>query len=368
MNLTRRHQHGRLRRRLPALAATAAMVAASGALTQVASASTVPDDTEATEGTAAEGTATESTAEPSELLAQARDEGITIGIANERPYGFEEDGEATGEAPAVAREVFSRLGIEEIEFEVLDFGALINGLNAGRVDVIAAGMFITPDRAEQVSFADPDYCATTAFAVPEGNPEELSDFQSIIDTGVTLGVLAGAVEEGYALDSGVPEGQVSTFQTTPDVFDALDAGRIDAVALTAITVRAQVADLEGFEATEGFVPVIDGEEQLGCGGFAFRYENEDFRNEFNDVLTEMKANDEILPLIEEFGFTQAEVDAAADVTVEDLIGDAEMTDGTDADGTMADGTMADGTMAEDTMAEDTMTEDTATADTSTDES
>lgn len=256
------------------------------------------------------------------LLEDARENGITIGIANERPYGYEEGGEATGEAPELAKVVFERLGIEQVDFQVVEFGALINGLNAGRFDVVAAGMFINPERAEQVLFADPDYCGTTAFAVAAGNPKGLTDFDSVTESDATLGVLAGAVEEGYARDSGVPDGQISAFQSTPDVFDALTAGRVDAVALTAITVREQVADLQGYEATEGFVPVVNGEEQLGCGAFAFRYENEEFRDAFNEVLVEMKQNDEILPIIERFGFTSAEVDAAKDVTVDDLAGEA----------------------------------------------
>src|SRR5690606_20034329 len=106
--------------------------------------------------------------------------------------------------------------------------------------------------------------------------------------------------------------------TAPDLFDALEAGRIDAVALTAVTVRENVAEMDGFEATEGFVPVIDGEEQLGCGAFAFRQGDEELRDAFNDVINEMKENDEILPIIEEFGFTEAEVEAAKGVTVDDL--------------------------------------------------
>ncbi len=254
-------------------------------------------------------------------LAEAREQGfLQVGFANEVPYGYEgPDGKPTGQAPEVAREVLCRLGVPELRGTVVDFGGLIGGLNAGRYDMIAAGMFINAERAAQVSFTDPDYCGTTAFAVAEGNPLGLTDFESVIESEARLGVLNGAVEDEYAVDSGVPDSQLSRFSSTPDLFDALRAGRIDAVALTEVTVSEQVKDLPGFEATEGFVPVIDGEEQLGCGGYAFRKENEELRDRFNEVLNEMKQNDEILPIIEQFGFSETSVEKAKETTVEDLL-------------------------------------------------
>lgn len=253
-------------------------------------------------------------------LAQAREQGyLQVGFANEVPYGFEQGGKPTGQAPEVAREVLCRLGVPELRGTVVDFGGLIGGLNAGRYDMIAAGMFITPERAEQVAFTDPDYCGTTAFAVAEGNPLGLTDFESVTESEARLGVLSGAVEDEYAVDSGVPESQISRFDTTPDLFDALRAGRVDAVALTDVTVNEQVETLEGFEATDGFVPVIDGEEQLGCGGYAFRKDDQELRDRFNEVLNEMKQNDEILPIIEQFGFSETSVEKAKETTVEDLL-------------------------------------------------
>jgi polar amino acid transport system substrate-binding protein len=246
---------------------------------------------------------------------------LHLGFANEFPYGYVgPDGQPTGQAPEVARVVLERMGFEDIEATTVDFGALIDGLNAGRYDMIAAGMFITESRAAQALFTDPDYCAATAFAVPEGNPEGLTDYQSITDTGATLGVLSGAVEDGHAVDSGVPHGQIRRFPDTADLVDALREGIIDAFALTRATVEAQTAEMPGFEASEDFIPVIDGEEQLGCGGYVFRFDDKELRDEFNQVLNDMKQNNEILPIVEEFGFTDTEVEAAQDVTVEDLVG------------------------------------------------
>lgn len=250
-----------------------------------------------------------------DALAEWQENGITIGIAPEPPYGYEEDGEATGEAPELAKEIFGRLDIEITDYTVVDFGALIDGLNAGRMDVISAGMFIDPDRAENVLFANPDYCASTAFAVPEGNPDELTDLQSAAEADITLGVVSGTVEEGYAEDVGADS---STFQNNSDAFAALESGRVDAVALTSFTIVDQTDQMSGFEATEGFIPVIDDEEQLGCGAFAFRFEDEALRNAFNEELAAMQEADEVLPIVEPFGFDEAAVEAAEGVTANEL--------------------------------------------------
>lgn len=246
---------------------------------------------------------------------------VRIGIANEVPYGYEgEDGEATGEAPELARAILGELGIDNLEATVVEFGSLIPGLLADQYDMIAAGMFINPERAQEVLFSDPDYCADTSFAVEAGNPQGLENFESFLDSDAVLGVLGGAVEETYAVETGIPDEQISRFGDTPSLVDALTAGRIDAFALTGPTVQAQVGDLEGFEATPGFIPVIDGEEQLGCGAFAFPPDNQEFRDIFNEKLNDFQEEDRILPIIEEFGFSEAAVQAAKDLTVQDLVG------------------------------------------------
>ena len=80
----------------------------------------------------------------------------------------------------MAKLVLAELGIDEVEATVVDFSALISGLQAGQFDMIAAGMYINADRAEQILFSDPDYCVGEAFAVPDGNPAGLTDFESVV--------------------------------------------------------------------------------------------------------------------------------------------------------------------------------------------
>ncbi|MPZ54623.1 MAG: ectoine/hydroxyectoine ABC transporter substrate-binding protein EhuB, partial [Acidimicrobiia bacterium] len=283
-------------------------------------------DTTAAEGgadtTAAEGGA-ETTAAAGggggEVLSALQESGtVTVGIANEVPYGFEDaEGNVTGEAPEVAKVVLAELGIDNMEASVVEFGALIPGIQADRFDMIAAGMFITPERAEQIIFSDPDYCVSEAFAVAEGNPNGLTDYQSVIDSGANIAVMRGAVEDGYAVDIGVPDDQITRFDDVNAQYDAMAAGRVDAVTGTRLTVETQAEEREGMEATEGFFPVIDDVEQLGCGGFGFT--DQGFRDAFNEVLHAKQEDGTVEEIVTGFGFTPEEVQAAADTTVEELL-------------------------------------------------
>lgn len=258
--------------------------------------------------------------EAGNLLERGREQGfLRVGFANEAPYGFaDEAGNVTGEAPEVARAVLAELGIPELDGVVTEFGSLIPGLNAGRMDMVAAGMFITPERCEQVLFSDPDYCAPQALAVPAGNPMNLTDYESVREAGANLGVLSGAVEEQHAADVGIEN--VTVLADTPSLIDALRGGRIDAFSLTSFTVNWQLRDADDLEAAEPFVHTVNGEEELGCGGYAFRQDDQEFRDEFNRVLNEMMDAGEVLPLIEEFGWSQEEIDLAQQTSAEELCG------------------------------------------------
>lgn len=173
-------------------------------------------------------------------LARLRQQGtVTVGIANEAPYGFlSEQGEVTGEAPAVAKPIYDRLGIPRMNAEVVDFGSLIPGLNANRYTMVAAGMYITPERCANAAFSVPDYCAPSAFLVPQGNPQNITRFTDIArNSDVTLGVLSGAVEGDYARQSGVPRSRIRTFPGQNDLYEGVKAGRVYCGALTSISLK-----------------------------------------------------------------------------------------------------------------------------------
>jgi polar amino acid transport system substrate-binding protein len=239
-----------------------------------------------------------------DTLERAREQGyIRVGFANEAPFGYATpDGQLTGEAPEVAKAILAKMGIEQVDGVLTEFGSLIPGLRAGRFDIIAAGMFITPQRCEQVQFSEPSYGIGQAFLVPDGNPKGLVDYSSIAENSeLKLAVMAGAVEAGYAEKAGVAQGQLVILPDQASLVSAVRAGRADAAALTALSIAGMAANNEGVESTPPFGEVA-GESVMGHGGFAFRPEDTALHDEFNRHLKEFIGTEEHIQLVSEFGF------------------------------------------------------------------
>jgi polar amino acid transport system substrate-binding protein len=239
------------------------------------------------------------------LLARSKQRGyITVGFAGEQPYAFQKGGTLTGEDPAVHKAIWNSLGVKELRGVQVDFGQLIPGLNANRFDVVAAGMFILPERCAQAAFSEPVYCAPEAFLVPKGNPKQISTYETVAKAGINLGVLPGAVEGIQAKKLGVPDKKIIEVASQRDGLAALDAGRIQAFGLTSISLRNLLLQNPGsnVELTQPFTPVIDGKKQQGCGGAVFRKADNDAREAFNGELAKLKQSGKLLQLIQPFGF------------------------------------------------------------------
>ncbi|MFF0428718.1 ectoine/hydroxyectoine ABC transporter substrate-binding protein EhuB [Streptomyces sp. NPDC021012] len=245
------------------------------------------------------------------LLARLREQGfVRVGFAGEAPYGFQDGGELAGEAPTLHREIFTALGVRELRPTLTEFGALIPGLLAGRFDVVSAGMSITPERCAKVIFSEPEFVSPTALMFPKGNPKGLSDLGSCAAKGATVGVLTAAVEASFAKAAGVPDGSVKTLAKQQDGLDALLAGRIDAFALTAISLRWLARTNAGAPVEVGgaFVPVVGGVRRLGAGGAVFRPGAGGLRDAFDRELLKITGSPErFVGLVGKYGFTTREV-------------------------------------------------------------
>lgn len=232
---------------------------------------------------------------------------IEAGVANERPYGYiTADGKLTGEGPEIARQILAMIDPDiTMRGDVTIFEALIVDLNANRFDMIASGMFITPERCNRVAFSNPTYVVGQAFAVKAGNPKNLTDFESVAkNPDAEIGVMAGAIEHEYAREAGIDDKQIELFNNPEAGLILLKQGVVDAIALTAPSIRSLVsrANDPSLEATPQFFPTVDGKPVKGYGAFAFRKDDQALVDAFNKHLATFIGSEEHWETVKEFGF------------------------------------------------------------------
>ncbi len=240
-------------------------------------------------------------------------EPIRIGFTNEAPYSSASpDGTLVGSDIVLLRAVLEKMGVKEFDGVLTQFGSLIPGLKAKRFDIVAAGLYINPDRCKQVAFSEPNFAIGDALLVKAGNPKNLHSLRDVAkDPSIVLGYQtgAGAIAE-HALKMGVKPEQMVTLPDQPAFIAAVKGDRVDAVLYPALSVQ-KIVDTSKDPGIERATPfeqaIIDGKPALGIGGYAFRIEDKDFVDEFNRHLVEIVKSPAYADMIKEFGFTKAEI-------------------------------------------------------------
>ncbi|EXL06753.1 ectoine/hydroxyectoine ABC transporter substrate-binding protein EhuB [Aquamicrobium defluvii] len=238
-------------------------------------------------------------------LEQLKEQGFArLAIANEPPYtAVAADGKVSGAAPDVAREVFKRLGVDDVVASISEYGAMIPGLQAGRFDVVTAGLFMKPERCAAVAYSEPVLCDAEAMLVKKGNPKGFKSYEDVArDPSARIGAPGGGTEEKLALNAGVPRDRVIVVPDGQSGLKMVQDGRIDAYSLPVLSIndlvqKANDPNLEVIAPVEG-APVY-------CDGAAFNKKDTALRDAFDVELAKMKESGDFAKIIEPYGFSAA---------------------------------------------------------------
>ena len=110
-----------------------------------------------------------------------------------------------------------------IEISPMTFSTLIAALQANKVDVIAAAMYITPTRQEVVDFSDPIITYGEGLFVAA---KDTRDYISMADLkGEIVGVQIGTAYVKPLTESGLFK-EIKVYDTIPDIIRDVNLGRI----------------------------------------------------------------------------------------------------------------------------------------------
>ena len=201
------------------------------------------------------------------------------------PFEFQKDGskEFDGFDMDLIRAIGKQLNMK-VEILNMGFDALIPALNAGNIDVAAAGMSITPDRQKAVDMSDPYYVAGLVVVVNKDNTavkgiNELNNKGIAVQIGTTGALYAEQLKSKGAV--------VKTFNTNAEVFLELKNKGVEAVI-----IDKPVA--EYFLATGGgkdYAKIVGDTMEAESYGLSLK-KNSPLTKDINKALLDLKKNGE----------------------------------------------------------------------------
>lgn len=229
-----------------------------------------------------------------------------IGYAIETPYVFYDDnGNLTGTEIELAKLVLDSLKIKNVEWYHTEFGLLISELQSKRFDVIAAGMFVTPEREKEVKFSKPSFIVNQALLVPFGNPKKIFSYSDCITLNIKSAVLYSSIEEQILRKIGIAE---SLLVLVPDALTgvaAVNKGIADALALSSPTLsyifkkqkEPQFEVIYESNKSSDF-------KSLHKGAFAFRKDDIKNLNRWDAALAKIVGSNAHIAILSKFGMNK----------------------------------------------------------------
>jgi ABC-type amino acid transport substrate-binding protein len=127
----------------------------------------------------------------------------------------------------------------EVRYVVQPFASLLPSLERGEVDLVIAGMTITPERNARVAFAGPYFISGTSMLTRAGTFERVEDSEELDDPARTFAALESSTSERF-IEEALPRAKRVT---TPDYESAvrlLIEGKVDAVVADHLACKLAV--------------------------------------------------------------------------------------------------------------------------------
>jgi ABC-type amino acid transport substrate-binding protein len=199
------------------------------------------------------------------------------------PFESIEGGKAVGFDVDLVDEVAKRLGGLEVDYQTAAFDTIFTALAAGKWDIVASAVTIKAERKQTVDFTEPYFVADLSLSVTDENADSISGMDDM--QGKIVGTQAATTSEDCSktLKADGKIADVRTYDTAPDAFTDLAAGRVDGVIIDYPTAKQILENRTGSRVVE----VIRTQEEYAL---AVSEKNPDLREAINDALAEIRSD------------------------------------------------------------------------------
>lgn len=194
------------------------------------------------------------TGEVSDKLQQIKDAGVLVvgTCADYAPYEFHKkvngEDKIVGFDITMAEEIAKDLGVE-VEYKDMDFDGLLGALDAGKVDIILAGMTPNEERKKSVDFSELFYKDSTICIVKKGK-DVLKSEDDLKD--LKVGVQSGTTQADYVTNElGITDAK--QLKKVPELMMDLQNGNIDVIVMGKGAASINIDQYDGLEISKATV-------------------------------------------------------------------------------------------------------------------
>ena len=151
---------------------------------------------------------------------------LRVGVALYVPWAART---ASGDLIGFEIDVAKRLAADmnlKVEILAYDLGRLIPALEAGEIDVIAAGLAIRPDRALHVNFSQPYAESGLALAAEKKSTADVKNLADLDNERYTIAAIGGSVAAEF-VSQFLPHAKLRAFENADAASAALLGGKVD---------------------------------------------------------------------------------------------------------------------------------------------
>ena len=151
------------------------------------------------------------------------------------PYEYKSNGEIVGVDVEIAQAIADELGLELV-IQDMEFEKAILAPHEGTADLTAAGLTVTEERKDVVSFSV-EYMQTEQVVVTKAGDTSITDEATMLSK--TVGVQSGSSSELYYSES--MTGEMKAYVTYQEAADALKGSEIDCIVMDHLAAEMLVA-------------------------------------------------------------------------------------------------------------------------------
>lgn len=215
------------------------------------------------------------------------------------PYEYHEndaDGndQIVGIDAEIAQAIADKLGMK-LDIEDMEFDSIIAAVQSGKADFGMAGMTVTDERKQSVSFTDSYAEGVQVVIVPEDSPITSVDDLFAEGNNYTIGVQTSTTGDLYTTsdieDKGL--GTIERYDKGADAVNALLSGKIDCVVIDNEPAKAYVAANTGLK-------ILDTDYITEDYAICVAKDNTELLDKINTALQELKDDGTVQSIIDKY--------------------------------------------------------------------